>query len=527
MDCSDRGSRVKNYIMAAGAVLTMGVSVPAMAVDNDILIDNFETLALGVPWPKVSDTEIIDHCGLSDDSNKCLRVTYTPEWNGSTRLTRNIEIPAHDHYVLSYDVMFEEGFEFVQGGKLHGLGPETPVTGCDTVNPEGWSARVVWGPNGSVRNYFYDQDKQEACGVGSYSASRTFEAGKWSHVQLEVKLNTAAAPTSGYVKMTVDDQVVAFNKNLHLRSTFNNDSLIQNLMFSTFFGGNTEDWAPSKTVHARFDNFKVVPKGTISSAVQTAIDNTQYSLNRILAPRLYVKDTNTSRSNILQMIGFEDIAAGEHTNEEFEEEYGATQWIVGSSAGRALIDSNRALTTPGQSLKVTMPASASGLETGIKWQMSVPSSRSLSLSYWVYFDGDYNFSSGGILPGLTNVNQSSSQAWQALVSWRESGYLDLDIQNDNSYASHKLNYQGSDARLSKAEWHFIQLKVSLGSTQGQDRAEVWLDHEKVGDLQGLNLAAGLSGNINAMLMSSYLKTDNKSGNQELWFDDVVVSKEPL
>ena len=71
------------------------------------------------------------------------------------------------------------------------------------------------------------------------------------------------------------------------------------------------------------------------------------------------------------------------------------------------------------------------------------------------------------------------------------------------------------------------MKVSLGSTQGQDRAEVWLDHEKVGDLQGLNLAAGLSGNINAMLMSSYLKTDNKSGNQELWFDDVVVSKEPL
>jgi hypothetical protein len=41
--------------------------------------------------------------------------------------------------------MFDQDWQWVLGGKLHGLGPEQPITGGNERLPTGWSARVTFG----------------------------------------------------------------------------------------------------------------------------------------------------------------------------------------------------------------------------------------------------------------------------------------------------------------------------------------------------------------------------------------------
>ena len=51
-----------------------------------------------------------------------------------------------------------------------------------------------------------------------------------------------------------------------LLSTMGNSMKINQFLFSTFHGGSNKDWAPSKTVHARYDNFAVYPGFAIRPA---------------------------------------------------------------------------------------------------------------------------------------------------------------------------------------------------------------------------------------------------------------------
>ena len=53
-------------------------------------------------------------CGAQ---GKCVRVAYEPDDRGSPRITRNVPIPAGTEYTLTYRLLFEQGFEFVKGGK--------------------------------------------------------------------------------------------------------------------------------------------------------------------------------------------------------------------------------------------------------------------------------------------------------------------------------------------------------------------------------------------------------------------------
>jgi len=89
------------------------------------------------------------------------------------------------------------------------------------------------------------------------SNSQVFRAGVWHHVVVQLRLNEAGM-ANGWSRILVDGSPVAHTRNYQFRALANDDSLIQGLLFSTFHGGDDATWSPQTTVHALFDNFRVM-----------------------------------------------------------------------------------------------------------------------------------------------------------------------------------------------------------------------------------------------------------------------------
>ncbi len=197
------------------------------------------------------------------DGSDAIRVAYVGYERGSERVTARYPLGVNvAQATLAFDVRFDVDFQWVKGGKLHGLGPKRPITGGRERIPEGWSARVTFKPDGHCASYLYDQDKDRTYGVGQTSNGPVFEAGKWHRVSLQVSLNDPGE-SNGHARISVDGKPVVETRNVVFREAGGEDTLIQQFLFSTFHGGHEPHWAPVdadgnfKTVYAYFDNFVV------------------------------------------------------------------------------------------------------------------------------------------------------------------------------------------------------------------------------------------------------------------------------
>lgn len=73
----------------------------------------YELLANG------SHREVVENEGVN--GSQALKVTYEGGERGSERVTARLKLGERGpEYTLNYDVKFDEDFQFVKGGKLHG-----------------------------------------------------------------------------------------------------------------------------------------------------------------------------------------------------------------------------------------------------------------------------------------------------------------------------------------------------------------------------------------------------------------------
>ncbi|KAJ2932123.1 hypothetical protein H1R20_g4960, partial [Candolleomyces eurysporus] len=163
--------------------------------------------------------------------------------------------------MLTYELTFEDGFDWVKGGKLPGLRGGLNSTGCSVGNqPTGdcFSARLMWRKNANG----------EAVGASSAipilkpASTRELWVHDWT-LESSDHLYPAQQPTNvanGQMRVYYNDEQVVDAEGLQIRNT--DEVSINGLFFSTFFGD--QDTAP-------VEPSKGIPE-TGSKATSTDVD---------------------------------------------------------------------------------------------------------------------------------------------------------------------------------------------------------------------------------------------------------------
>ncbi|WP_395339444.1 polysaccharide lyase [Ningiella sp. W23] len=199
-------------------------------------------------------------------TGKGLRILYPAGGNqsspsGATWET-DIQISADELY-MAYWVKFDADFQFVKGGKLPGLAGSTSFPYGDND----FTTRLMWREGGKLEFYLHGFQLDNNEGSEPYrlfwddfGEHARVIPGQWHHIEIRQQLNTPGqldGRLQGWLDgvLMVDD-----SSNSGVRDGGQSNTKINQLYFSTFFGGSSapaSQWQPSSDVYANFDDFIV------------------------------------------------------------------------------------------------------------------------------------------------------------------------------------------------------------------------------------------------------------------------------
>lgn len=160
---------------------------------------------------------------------------------------------------LKYHLFVPSDFDFAKGGKLPGLAGGEGNSGGEVPNGrDGWSVRFMFQENGRLCAYIYYPDMQQKYGEKHFlienEACYILPKGEWVEIGLKIRLNNPGK-RDGNLQCFINDKMMLNLDQLNFRSV---DTLkIDQLLFSTFFGGADLSYAPAKNCELFFKNFQV------------------------------------------------------------------------------------------------------------------------------------------------------------------------------------------------------------------------------------------------------------------------------
>ena len=196
----------------------------------------------------------------AEPTGKSLRLSYPKGSLGPGKGGGHFSerLAPHKAYRLSYRVLFEKGFDFRRGGKLPGLAGGKANTGGDKPTGDGWSARYMWGEGGKLDLYLYHLDQRTQYGDRLPLQAKAIP-GQWLTLSQVMQVNTPGK-ADGRIQVWLNEKLALDQKGLRLRGKVEPEvALVDQFMFSTFHGGSTRKWAPTRDSHARFDDFHIAP----------------------------------------------------------------------------------------------------------------------------------------------------------------------------------------------------------------------------------------------------------------------------
>jgi hypothetical protein len=182
-------------------------------------------------------------------------------WSGATGGGTQwvVKLPMkYDELYVSFWVKFQQGFDFVKGGKLHGLFDGKFVAGQRPNGTNFWGALTMWRPYGKEVQFIYHMNQPTKWGEDlSYNyggVQRYFKPGVWHRVQYRVKMNTPGK-YNGITQAWFDGVMALDRRNIRFRTTYT--LRIAKFLFTNFFGGNDSTWASRKDQSIYFDDFVI------------------------------------------------------------------------------------------------------------------------------------------------------------------------------------------------------------------------------------------------------------------------------
>lgn len=216
--------------------------------------------------------------GSRSNENNCTKAEITKVGDGMLRaffgkgallgwetgFTWINKIPQTKKAVMEYRLKFENGFDWTYGGKLPGLcGGGSCPAGCTDISNQqkSFSTRIMWQKLGGMITYPYWPDNTNRCGgtwrwhePGNTSKNLTMKDNTWYTVRQELEVGTANA-TNGKLRMFLNNQLVYENNKA--RFVTDNNTYINAAYWTTYVGGSTDMFRPSRDQHIFFDDFKV------------------------------------------------------------------------------------------------------------------------------------------------------------------------------------------------------------------------------------------------------------------------------
>ncbi|KAI8980891.1 hypothetical protein BDB01DRAFT_796002 [Pilobolus umbonatus] len=201
--------------------------------------------------------------------------SYTPTGVKEEGVVGGIEffaVPEHEYMyntaLLSYDLAFDSTFDWVKGGKLPGIYGGSPGRGCSgggkSTGDNCFSVRLMWRSDGAGEAYGYMPVSQNQCkskqivcnndyGISFSRGVIQFTRSKWTRMEIYVKLNSGS-DTNGILQVWQDGSLMINQQHIQYRS--NDDIGISSIMFSTFFGGGSVDYASTVDTATYFKNIQ-------------------------------------------------------------------------------------------------------------------------------------------------------------------------------------------------------------------------------------------------------------------------------
>ncbi|MBQ4819518.1 polysaccharide lyase [Aquimarina sp. MMG016] len=170
-----------------------------------------------------------------------------------------------DELYFSYQVYIPEDFEFRAGAKLPGLAYQT--------SEKNMSLRLMWRYDGLLEfyNHFNTRPSWDGWRASvNWSLIEPYEEpggpqpdqvklkkGAWNHIEVYHKLNTPGQ-NDGIMRGWLNGELaIDIIDNSDYRQNGEGDIGMNNIYLSTFFGGSSDDYKPTKDLYAYFDNFIV------------------------------------------------------------------------------------------------------------------------------------------------------------------------------------------------------------------------------------------------------------------------------
>ena len=206
---------------------------------------------------------IIDS-SISHSGKNSLRILYPSAGVGPDESGAQVPLkftPSNQYYV-SYWMRFSDNFSWGTTqftGKLPGLGAGKNCSGCQICDgTNGFTARLLWRKDGKLVLYLYHMDKVNQCGddfdlFDEKGKPFFVNKGEWINVIERVKVNSENK-ADGEVQIWLNGKE-AINKS-GIKFVTNSDK-VDNLYFSTFFGGSGPGWEPGVDCYTWFDDIVI------------------------------------------------------------------------------------------------------------------------------------------------------------------------------------------------------------------------------------------------------------------------------